>query len=49
VLSAEDVEYIRSGFVELDELCSRQARDPAAITRARDLYPAIFAREGVRS
>jgi hypothetical protein len=47
VLSAEDVEYIRSGFV--DELCSRQARDPTAITRTRDLYPVIFAREGVRS
>jgi Family of unknown function (DUF6058) len=31
VLSAADVEYIRSGFVELDGLCRRAARDPAAV------------------
>jgi Family of unknown function (DUF6058) len=31
VLSAADVEYIRGGFVELDELCSRHARDPLAV------------------
>jgi hypothetical protein len=29
VLSDADVEYIRSGFVELDELCRRTSRDPA--------------------
>ena len=31
MLSAADVEYIRAGFVELDELCSRHARDPATV------------------
>jgi hypothetical protein len=31
VLSAADVEYIRGGFVQLDELCSRHARDAAAV------------------
>jgi hypothetical protein len=31
VLSDADVEYIRSGFVELDELCRRTSRDPAAV------------------
>jgi hypothetical protein len=31
VLSAADVEYIRAGFVELDELCSRHGRDSAAV------------------
>jgi Family of unknown function (DUF6058) len=31
VLSEADVEYIRSDFVELDELCRRSSRDPAAV------------------
>jgi len=31
VLSDADVEYIRSGFVELEELCRHTARDPAAV------------------
>jgi hypothetical protein len=31
VLSEADVEYIRSGFVDLDELCRNTSRDPAAV------------------
>ena len=31
MLSAADVEYIRAGFVELDELCRRTSRDPTAV------------------
>ena len=31
MLSDADVEYIRSGFVELDDLCRRTSRDPAAV------------------
>ena len=31
MLSAADVEYIRAGFVELDELCGQTSRDPAAV------------------
>ena len=31
MLSAADVEYIRAGFVDLDELCRRTSRDPAAV------------------
>jgi hypothetical protein len=31
VLSDADVEYIRSGFVELEALCRQTAREPAAV------------------
>jgi Family of unknown function (DUF6058) len=31
VLSDADVEYIRSDFVDLDELCRRSSRDPATV------------------
>lgn len=31
MLSAADVEYIRAGFVDLDELCRRTSRDAAAV------------------
>jgi Family of unknown function (DUF6058) len=31
VLSDADVEYIRSDFVDLDELCRRSSREPAAV------------------
>jgi hypothetical protein len=31
VLSDADVQYIRSGFVELDELCRHTSRDPAHV------------------
>ncbi len=31
MLSDADVGYIRSGFVELDELCRQTARDPSAV------------------